>query len=53
MLLARRFDGLILGDAALDDDLAESLRDREIPFVLVSRRSNAHPSVTCDDYQGG
>ncbi|NMM91897.1 LacI family transcriptional regulator [Rhodococcus sp. SRB_17] len=54
MLLARRVDGLVIGDAMVDDDeLAASLHQRDIPFVLVSRRSGSHPSVTCDDLEGG
>lgn len=53
MFLARRVDGLILGDARIDDSLLDSLADRQIPFVLVSRHSGAHPAVTCDDYEGG
>ncbi|OZM76814.1 LacI family DNA-binding transcriptional regulator [Pseudonocardia sp. MH-G8] len=54
MLLARRVDGLILGDAHGDDDeLLESLGLRGVTFVLTNRHSGAHPSVTCDDYLGG
>ena len=54
MLLARRVDGIVLGDARVaDDPLIETLRERSVPFVLVSRRSQDHPGVTCDDYQGG
>lgn len=53
MLIGRRVDGLILGDGRIDDPLAESLRDRKIPFALVSRRSGNCPSVTCDDVLGG
>nr|WP_062398691.1 substrate-binding domain-containing protein [Pseudonocardia sp. AL041005-10] len=54
MLLARRVDGLILGDAQSDDDpLIRSLVDRGVAFVLTNRRSGDHPSVTCDDYAGG
>ncbi|WP_424807274.1 LacI family DNA-binding transcriptional regulator [Rhodococcus sp. 27YEA15] len=54
MLLARRVDGLVVGDAVVDDDaLAHALEKRDLPFVLVSRRSGTHPSVTCDDNEGG
>lgn len=54
MLLARRVDGVIIGDAVVhDDDLLTSLARREVPFVLVSRRSADYPSVTCDDLAGG
>ncbi|SEG82616.1 transcriptional regulator, LacI family [Actinacidiphila yanglinensis] len=54
MLLARQVDGIVLGDARIDDDeIIEQLQARHVPFVLVSRRSQRHPSVTCDDYAGG
>ena len=37
MLLARRVDGLILGDAAVTgDELAADLTRRDVPFVLAS-----------------
>lgn len=49
----RRVDGLILGDATIDTTFVDSLSTRETPFVLVSRKSGSHPSVTCDDYEGG
>lgn len=53
MLIARRVDGIILGDSPVDDPLADSLAARHVPFALVSRRSGGHPSVSCDDYLGG
>lgn len=53
MLLDRRVDGLVLGDSPLDGSGVAGLVDRHVPFVLVSRRSGDHPSVTCDDYLGG
>jgi LacI family transcriptional regulator len=53
MMLSRRVDGLICGDAYFDGAYVDSLAERGIPFVLVSRRAGAHPSVTCDDYLGG
>lgn len=53
MLSTRRVDGLVLGDARLDDDVLASLTQAGTPFVLVSRRSGEHPSVTCDDEHGG
>lgn len=54
MLLARRVDGVIIGDALIDnDELLTSLDQRGVPFVLVSRRSADYPSVTCDDVVGG
>ena len=53
MMLARRVDGMILGDAHLDGAVADELAGRGVPFVLVSRRAGEHPSVTCDDLLGG
>lgn len=53
MLLARRVDGLILGDCTLNPAFADSLQRRGVPFVLVSRRSGNHPAVVGDDYAGG
>lgn len=53
MLLDRRVDGLVLGDAPLDGVFADGLAECGIPFVLVNRRAGDHPSVTCDDYLGG
>ncbi|MEU7060265.1 substrate-binding domain-containing protein [Streptomyces sp. NPDC046197] len=52
--LARRVDGIVLGDARLDgDDLVDILARRNIPYVLVSRRLTGHLSVTTDDLLGG
>ncbi|GEL25553.1 LacI family transcriptional regulator [Pseudonocardia sulfidoxydans NBRC 16205] len=54
MLLARRVDGIVLGDAHGDaDELAATLAERGTPFVLTNRHSAAHVSVTCDDLLGG
>ncbi|MBM4483134.1 LacI family DNA-binding transcriptional regulator [Prescottella equi] len=53
MLLARNVDGLIFGDAHLDDRFLDGVAERGTPFVLVSRRAGGHPSVTCDDCAGG
>lgn len=53
MLLSRRADGLILGDAYADARFVDELAAREVPVVLVSRRAGNHPSVTCDDELGG
>ncbi|GAA4907788.1 LacI family transcriptional regulator [Actinomycetospora succinea] len=54
MLLARRVDGVVIGDARRDgDDLLDTLAARDVPFVLTNRRSGEHPSVTCDDHAGG
>jgi len=53
LLLDRRVDGLILGDARLDSAFVDELAARDVPFVLTSRRHGDHPSVTCDDELGG
>lgn len=52
-LLDRRVDGLVLGDARLEDDLLADVARRGLPYVLVSRRSRGHLSVTTDDLLGG
>ncbi|MDF3308140.1 LacI family DNA-binding transcriptional regulator [Rhodococcus sp. T2V] len=53
-LLARRIEGVIVGDARLDgDDLAQTLDRKFIPHVLVNRRLRGHLSVTTDDVLGG
>jgi LacI family transcriptional regulator len=53
IMLARRVDGLILGDIHAGSDLVHDLRARHIPFVLMSRRYPGFPSSTCDDVVGG
>ncbi|MCV7011073.1 substrate-binding domain-containing protein [Mycolicibacterium madagascariense] len=53
MMLQRRVEGMIFGDARDDDALLADLAARGVPFVLVSRRSADHASVTCDDLLGG
>lgn len=53
MVLARHVDGMIFGDTHLDGRFLDKVAERGVPFVLVSRRANSHPSVTCDDYRGG
>ncbi len=53
MMLARRADGLIIGDATADAEYVDELARRGVPFVLVSRHAGDHPSVTCNDYLGG
>lgn len=52
-LLDRRVDGLILGDARLNDHILDGLKDSEIPIALMNRRSDNVPSATCDDFHGG
>ncbi len=53
MVLARRVDAMIFGDAYVDGKFLREIDRRGVPFVLVSRRSRDYPSVTCDDYAGG
>jgi LacI family transcriptional regulator len=53
--LARNVEGLIISDvhSTLEPGFLEELADRQIPFVLVSRRRGPHCSVTSDDEMGG
>lgn len=53
VMLARRVDGLIIGDAHSNSTLLEELTTRKIPFVLMNRRVPPYPSATCDDVLGG
>ncbi|MGK9147988.1 substrate-binding domain-containing protein [Plantibacter flavus] len=52
-MLDRRVDGLIFGDAHLDDPFLDELAAEGVSFVLTSRRAGDHLSVTCDDLAGG
>ena len=48
-----RLDGLIVAFASIDDDLVAQLGERDIPLVLVNRRtSRVHGSVVVDDERG-
>ncbi len=48
-----RLDGLIVAFASIDDDLVGQLVERDIPLVLVNRRtSRARGSVVVDDERG-
>lgn len=54
MVLGRRVDGLIIGDAHLDGAALADPALRGTPHVLVNRRTDGGlPAVTCDDYRGG
>lgn len=54
MMLDRRVDGLILGDARADDhSVLEELTRREVSFVLVNRSVAGYPAATCDNCLGG
>lgn len=48
-----RLDGLIVAFASIDDDLVAQLVERDIPLVLVNRRTNrVHGSVVVNDERG-
>lgn len=48
-----RLDGLIVAFATLDDQLVGHLAERQIPLVLVNRRTaGVHGSVVVDDERG-
>lgn len=53
IMLSRRVDGLIIGDAHLDGDILNELTEREVPFVLMNRAVPGFTSATCDDTLGG
>lgn len=53
IMLARRVDGLIIGDAHSGSSLLPELTARRVPFVLMNRRVSGYPSATCDDVLGG
>lgn len=53
MMLARRVDGMIFGDAHRDAAFVDAMAERGVPFVLTSRRAGHHLSATCDDRLGG
>lgn len=53
IMLARRVDGLILGDVHAGSTLIHDLSARHVPFVLMNRRHEGFPSSTCDDVVGG
>lgn len=53
--LRRQVAGIIIGDSHLGDTqtVLTYLAEKQVPYVLVSRRQPGHPSVTCDDFLGG
>ncbi|MHC5905964.1 LacI family DNA-binding transcriptional regulator [Streptomyces sp. S6] len=54
MVLGRRVDGLVVGDAHLDGAALTTPALAATPFVLVNRRTDTgHPAITCDDRLGG
>ena len=53
MMLERRVGGLIFGDAHHNDPFLDEIAAQGIPFILVSRHTGTHVSVTGNDYAGG
>lgn len=53
VMLSRRVDGLIIGDAHLDGNILDELSVRQVPFVLMNRAIAGFTSATCDDTLGG
>lgn len=51
--VAERVDGLIIGDARIQDPLLTALAGDHVPIVLASRASRGFPSITGADRQGG
>lgn len=53
MMIDRRVDGLIYGDAHLDHRFLDEVHEQGVRFSLVSRSAGDYPSATVDDVQGG
>lgn len=53
LALARRVDGLVLGDMHTTRESLDFLDALDVPFVLVLRRAGDHLSATCNDREGG
>ena len=53
MMIDRRVDGLIYGDAHLDHRFLDEVHRQGIKFTLVSRAAGDYPSATTDDHKGG
>jgi LacI family transcriptional regulator len=53
MMIDRRVDGMIFGDAHLDHEFLDEVHRHGLPFVLTSRRSGTYPAATVDDVKGG
>ncbi|MRH87921.1 substrate-binding domain-containing protein [Nocardia sp. SYP-A9097] len=53
LLRGRAVDGLIIGDARLDNDNIARIHEKGANVILVSRRSPGALSVTIDDTAGG
>lgn len=53
MMIDRRVDGMIFGDAHLDHQFLDEVSAQGLRFTLASRRSGGYPSATVDDVKGG
>ncbi len=53
MMIDRRVDGMIFGDAHLDHRFLDEVHDQGVKFTLASRRAGDYPSATVDDVKGG
>lgn len=53
MMIDRRVDGMIFGDAHLDHVFLDEVHEQGLKFSLASRRSGDYPAATVDDVQGG
>lgn len=53
LLLSRRVDGLVIADAHRDGEYTDWIASLGIPYVLVVRSAENHPSFVCDDFAGG
>ncbi|EID78231.1 MULTISPECIES: LacI family DNA-binding transcriptional regulator [Rhodococcus] len=53
MMIDRRVDGMIFGDAHLDHQFLDEVHDQGLKFTLASRRAGRYTSATVDDVKGG
>ncbi|MFW0793321.1 LacI family DNA-binding transcriptional regulator [Gordonia sp. CPCC 205515] len=53
MMMDRRVDGMIFGDAHLDHVFLDEMHAQGLQFVLASRTAGDYPSATVDDVKGG
>lgn len=53
MLLSRRVDGLVIGDATIEEETFAALEQNGTPVVLVNHRRAGTVSVTGGDHVGG
>ncbi|MDV6246716.1 LacI family DNA-binding transcriptional regulator [Rhodococcus opacus] len=53
MMIDRRVDGMIFGDAHLDHQFLDEVHGQGLKFTLASRRAGRYTSATVDDVKGG